>query len=292
MLPSSIGFSQRHLTPFVDFMAYDHREKAGNRGDVVKHPALIAALDTIILEGGYRGLRYADLFAGYAYTILQAGGEWVNGIGALQGKLARISSAHLKVWLSRYLSRAQISGSRYPGSSLLASDVAAARNCRIDMTLWDTSPAVCKNLTSFYSGSQHRILCREATISDTEIRSADFLFIDPPGLCTPLKPQYPTWEWILQLSRINHERNILIWLPLEGDTDSDDPCNYAALAATQGLSSTTVRWAEIGPLIGCRLLYSLPDAATNTLRFTIEEVAEIAGWREQIDPAVWHLNAY
>ena len=29
-------------------MPYDHHMKAGNQGDCVKHPALIAALDTVL----------------------------------------------------------------------------------------------------------------------------------------------------------------------------------------------------------------------------------------------------
>ena len=130
--------------------AYDHRKKAGNRGDLVKHPALMAELDVVITEGAQCSIRYADLFAGYARTILQPGGEWMHGIGALQRHSGNISNTHLRCWFNGYFRKGRIIGSTYPGSSLLASDTATARNCRIEMALWDNSPAACDDLTTFY----------------------------------------------------------------------------------------------------------------------------------------------
>ena len=62
-------------------MTYDHHEKAGNQGDVVKHVALIAALDTILQECDQTTFRYADTFAGYAYSPIIQGNEWDRGIG-------------------------------------------------------------------------------------------------------------------------------------------------------------------------------------------------------------------
>lgn len=43
---------------------YDHNEKAGNQGDVVKHTALLAAADALI-TASVGDFDYADAFAGY-----------------------------------------------------------------------------------------------------------------------------------------------------------------------------------------------------------------------------------
>jgi hypothetical protein len=44
---------------------YDHHEKAGNEGDVVKHVALIAALRAVVGEAKGSEFAYADTFAAY-----------------------------------------------------------------------------------------------------------------------------------------------------------------------------------------------------------------------------------
>lgn len=61
---------------------YDHNIKAGNRGDVVKHTALIAVASELMkrCNGTFR---YADAYAGYAYNPLKTNGEWRDGIGVL-----------------------------------------------------------------------------------------------------------------------------------------------------------------------------------------------------------------
>ena len=58
---------------------YDHNVKAGNEGDVVKHAALIAAIQALLraTDGPFR---YQDAFAGYASNPLQEDGEWERGI--------------------------------------------------------------------------------------------------------------------------------------------------------------------------------------------------------------------
>lgn len=45
-------------------MPYDHHEKVGNQGDVVKHVALLAALDKDLENHKRSDFCYADTFAG------------------------------------------------------------------------------------------------------------------------------------------------------------------------------------------------------------------------------------
>lgn len=57
--------------PSIEMHPYDHQTKAGNQGDVVKHPALVAALHGLLVE--HEGVfRYADSFAG----------RWDNALSA------------------------------------------------------------------------------------------------------------------------------------------------------------------------------------------------------------------
>src|SRR5688572_13202069 len=119
-------------------MRYDHRIHAGNKGDVVKHVALVAALRTAMEANRRRSFRYADAFAGPSGTTLRRTGEWVRGIGSVdRGKRPR--SRDVRSWLSWYLPRPILPGGRYPGSALIAADVAASLGKRLTMNLWDTS---------------------------------------------------------------------------------------------------------------------------------------------------------
>ncbi len=54
---------------------YDHHKKAGNEGDICKHPALIAALDETVAHTHCSPFLYADIFAGYAKNPLLKGNE-------------------------------------------------------------------------------------------------------------------------------------------------------------------------------------------------------------------------
>lgn len=59
---------------------YDHATKAGNQGDVVKHPALVATLRGLLAEQDGM-FRYADTFAGrWDYDLSRSYG-WRQGIG-------------------------------------------------------------------------------------------------------------------------------------------------------------------------------------------------------------------
>src|SRR5581483_2262064 len=88
-------------------MRYDHHEKAGNQGDVVKHVALLAALDKVLGKHQRSDFRYADTFAGYAHSPIVQGGEWEHGIGVILGEqnAKRLDhNRHTSLWLRWYLS--------------------------------------------------------------------------------------------------------------------------------------------------------------------------------------------
>lgn len=58
---------------------YDHQTQGEIEGDVVKHPALIAAINGLLAEHD-RLFRYCDAFAGRWEYELRKGGVWTRGI--------------------------------------------------------------------------------------------------------------------------------------------------------------------------------------------------------------------
>ncbi len=122
-------------------MEYDHHTKAGNQGDVAKHPALIAALDGVLKqETNARGeatsspFSYLDIFAGHPWHPLldedevpdiQKRFEWKQGIGALHEKLWAAGTLNPAVtkWRDWYVPRRELVRGWYPGSSVIAADI-------------------------------------------------------------------------------------------------------------------------------------------------------------------------
>ena len=159
---------------------YDHHKKAGNQGDVVKHIALIAALDKVLQKHRGSVFRYADVFAGYAHNPLVQGNEWKQGIGKLFGRQDLDNNEHTTLYNRWYLTRLQIPGGTYPGSSLIAADMGACKKKNIKLSLWDISQPAIANLRKVFRGQGHSIFHYAASPSQIEVKSADFLLIDPP----------------------------------------------------------------------------------------------------------------
>ena len=101
---------------------YDHQTKAGNEGDVVKHPALIAALNGLLTE--HEGLfRYADAFAGRWEYALREGGAWTSGIERFAARWAG-GNPDVELWRRQWTAA---TGLHYPGSTQLAQRILADR---------------------------------------------------------------------------------------------------------------------------------------------------------------------
>lgn len=158
-------------------MTYDHNTKAGNRGDVAKHVALIAALGEILKSWPQQNFRYADTFAGYAYNPLgpkSATDGWATGIGALadRQRVGQPKAPSLEAWLRRYVwSRQSPQYGVYPGSTVIALDVAAEmnRHDEIQVAAWDLSPGAVASLMTTLGTKRHTVHTREATHYDADV---------------------------------------------------------------------------------------------------------------------------
>ena len=253
-------------------MAYDHNQKAGNPGDVIKHVALIAAL--ISIDKNEYTFRFVDLFAGYAYSPLDGGNEWREGIGRIANPSKTSSNLAVQLYLDWYLSRPSLIGGTYPGSSLIAVDVMAYLSKRIELTLFDISEKSIRNLKRVYGSDSHFIHHRAARFEDPEIALADFLFIDPPGIHSSSKPSYPTLKELLEFAKLPANGQTLFWLPLTDSVTENDAARHSLL--NSGFDITQAVWANQGSMIGCMLAYRLAEEGIDALRTSVAEAFDIA----------------
>jgi 23S rRNA A2030 N6-methylase RlmJ len=280
-------------------MRYDHHNKAGNQGDCVKHPALIAALDTVLVRnpGDYGPFDYLDIFAGHAWHPLldqgrvpgvQKEGEWTAGIGVLHHQLweGQNLNEHVRLWRDWYLPRrpALLSG-WYPGSSIIAGDVCRKHKRAIRMTLFDKSDEVQVDLRRFFqpvqptelTGDDWCVIGRSLNpteVKDDAIREPDFVFIDPPGW-SDKDPSYPEWPKVYgHILKPRKNRPTLMWIPTAG-TDGAfkrKPHKKIKEAADLGYEWCAVRWKLAGANSACALVY---NCAGSEIRKAVECVAAI-----------------
>jgi len=279
-------------------MAYDHNEKAGNQGDVIKHIALLAAVDTILTEEKRKAFRYCDTFAGYAVSQLIHGNGWKDGIGlffnttspdcetVIHDKLN--GNAHVEQFRDLYLAgRPGIIGRMYPGSSLIVHDLCLQQNVKPEFSLWDISPSAIASLMTTYKGTEHSINPRPATCNEQPIEDADFVFIDPPkapmtrsgGLC---------WGDMIQFLKPQH-KNFMFWLPIDFRSSKGEMIENTKQqredALIKGLDALEIRWKiDENSLrtVGCQLFYRFSDSAKSNLEAAVRHICDVLNWTVQV----------
>ena len=275
--------------------SYDHRVRAGNQGDVVKHVALVAALETVADDWSEETFRYADIFAGHARYELGADTRerWRAGIGLFRGCRRRLqTNRHVAYWVERYLS-GDIPPRTYPGSSVIARDVLIAHKTAIHLSLWDISPPAIADLRREFDPKSCDVFPSNAKWTDAAVRRANFLFIDPPGLSSRNRKRYPKLDDLAKfLSNRPAHQSLLVWLPVNADTTSsppgEDSASWEAQEASHrfGCDGIRVRWAKGGKTIGCQLIWKLPDAAASALIAAVKWIVKVTGWQSKLPPGI------
>ena len=236
---------------------YDHQTKAGNAGDVIKHPALIAALKGLLAE--HQGpFRYGDAFAGRPAYELREDGAWPSGIAQLAARWAG-GNRDVGLWRRQWTAA---SGALYPGSTRLAQRVLAGRG-NDEIRAFEIVDACADELRGELG--EEAVFTRSATPADWVDWRPDLLFIDPPGLRSERRPDDPTLESLLRLAApgAEHVRNVLLWLPMVGEGRSSGiarPLDAGAsrtrdVCVQSGFGVLAVRWHEDGPMPGCLLVF-------------------------------------
>jgi hypothetical protein len=259
--------------------SYDHQTKAGNEGDLVKHPALVAALLGLLTDHGGR-FRYADAFAGRWDNHLGASDGWRRGIGAFAARWHG-ENPDIQRWRGLW---APESGAPYPGSTQIAQRILAAHG-PYAIRAYETVEAYAIGLRrGLGEGS---VYARAASASDWHGWPPDLLFLDPPGLRSPANPAYPTLDDLLMSAA--PVPNLLLWLPLFRDAASGGPFppppDQAAIGRLtrdgQGLRALAVYWPSGRAFCGCLLAYRCAAATAERLAIAVRAVVTTmgSGWQ-------------
>jgi 23S rRNA A2030 N6-methylase RlmJ len=250
---------------------YDHQTKAGNEGDVVKHPALIAALNGLLAE--HEGLfRYADAFAGRWEYALREGGAWTSGIERFASCWAG-GNPDVELWRRQWT---HATSTLYPGSTQLAQRMLADR-VDFEIRAFEIVEAYADSLRQKLD--ETAVFTRSATPADWSEWRPDLLFVDPPGLHSNRKPDYPTLCSLLQLAR--GIENVLMWLPMAGGRGSSESTvspalstrNIADECARRDFRALAVRWCDDGSMPGCLLVFRF--ASPKIIRRVSAAVADV-----------------
>jgi 23S rRNA A2030 N6-methylase RlmJ len=262
--------------------AYDHNRKAGNEGDICKHPALIAALNGTVAHTSHSPFKYADTFAGYARNPLRKGCEWRQGIGLVAGVHLLSGNRHVALWAEcAGLNELPTVGGTYPGSAWFARAVCSRRRRPIELWLWETASTPHNDLLTTFS--EAHVFDTAADPHDSAIHNADFVFIDPP--------EKSHWPKISELvGRLGRQPSVLVWLPLGADTTETPPVEDAlsrqcrSEALKLGMRVSAIRWSKGGHTIGCQLLYRVNAHAECALRKAVEDIIHFAQLRRADSP--------
>ncbi|MEA3274114.1 MAG: hypothetical protein U9Q81_02215 [Pseudomonadota bacterium] len=232
---------------------YDHNSKAGNRGDVAKHPALVAAIKGLL--AGHEGLfRYADSFAGRWEYNLSQGGVWTQGIERFA---AAWKDGHpdVQFWREQWSADPD---ARYPGSTQLAKGLLDGYGPH-EIRAFER---VDEYATGLRGGlGEEAVFQHTASARDWAGWRPDLLFIDPPGLHSGAHPDYPTLTALLASAK--DAANVLMWLPMTTAPGQGGPIVPLAMGTIAvwsdclraGHRVLAVRWHNADPLCGCLLVY-------------------------------------
>lgn len=248
---------------------YDHNIKAGNRGDVVKHTALIAVASELMkrCNGTFR---YADAYAGYAYNPLKTNGEWRDGIGVLHDSGFSSKNPAVEFWQELWKCKAGLRGSVYPGSSLFMLKLCLERGLSFHARLWDISPSVVSQLVMFYDPDEVSVFPRPARADDFIDYTPDLLLIDPPDVTEV--------EKVLELFAV--AENTILWLPIctKAGVETEESCRAYHICKERGLSIASVVWDSAQNTRGCRLICRVPINAKRALREAFDYIANEFAW--------------
>jgi 23S rRNA A2030 N6-methylase RlmJ len=240
---------------------YDHSQKIGNKGDLIKHFALTVAVRE--MAAARRSFSYLDVHSGRGAYRLPEGGEWEKGLGVFA---ERCNNQGFPVADLRYFNDLHgiggISQSRqYCGSSSIVRNVLEDLGVnKRKLVLCDTNPEVCRDLEAEFSNSASvQICCVNGYEKAQEVTGLDLVFIDPPDI----REHYMPFMRLLRHCRTEGQP-FISWNPLHGNVQANTMSrNCAAVthfAEEASIPSIAVRWAKgwSRQMCGCQMLFSVP----------------------------------
>lgn len=239
--------------------AYDHKFKAGNVGDVLKHCALLAWMDA--LAGTPRCV--VDTHAGAGMHTLGPTGEWQAGIGRIDAQDADTAPGVV----TRYLEavgdkRTANKGGLYPGSPALLRGALGAEDRLI---LCELAEAPRDRLQAYYdTDTAVTVLGGDGLAglraADPEARQLA-AFIDPPYVSKDEWTQVA--QTVIEVAKNHPTASIAVWYPIKSlmrpQTLAAAVRNAGVPGATIDLLTTPLRLKRRA-LNGSGLLFVRPPA--------------------------------
>ena len=246
-------------------MSYNHINKIGNQGDLIKH----FVLTTLIKHSSFqsRPVNILETHAGFADYQLEKNDSWKQGIGRFVQRYASATARTDEInYFYQLLNLADIKTHQYyPGSSRII------ETCLIDhqitpfnLYLCDHLPQVYQHLQQAYTNQPHiHIYCDDGYAKAKLINSLDLVFIDPPNI----EQQYDDY---IDLIEYLYQNNIAFvsWNPLHGNKQTQRPSQINQAITTMANSSVipliSVLWQQTftEKMCGCQMLVA-PQIAEN-----------------------------
>jgi len=286
-------------------MCYDHANKIGNEGDLVKHSVLLSVQIDLLRQYTFI---YAESHAGRAEYVLPEGGEWRRGVGKFsQNDSLRLDWQNLKEWLKRedtakpgenpepnpkyprlesYYSyicqgRPLAAGMKYPGSSLLVFRLFEYYVPPPRLFLWETDEKAYADLFSAHRPhADVSVHLGDGFSGVANLQEASLVLIDPPAIDPPTQDRILSTLEALQTKGIP----FLCWTArlAEGrdaeSVESPDSLGFYRRAKEAGYSCLRMSWPRAeGRTMGCQL--TLSKKLVRGAKKTLAELCEIMGWR-------------
>ncbi len=174
---------------------YDHRDKVGNEGDVVKHSLLAAVAENLMESKQNANFIYAETHTGRPrYNNLPEDGRWVNGVGPFSAQISELTTNNLPedngenynhllpYWENCFRGPVE-AGSSYYGSNGIVFEMLRKAGKSIEFHLWDNSAAVCHSLLSYYEAWPQVNICRgDGYRGIRTLDKADLVLVDPVSI--------------------------------------------------------------------------------------------------------------
>lgn len=232
-------------------MPYDHKNNAGNRGDVWKHAVLVSIARHIDVAESFK---YVETHSGAPFHSLANARAWRRGVGdILESNADHPYSEAARAWINRQI---------YPAGWKFFVDALTPRCKKIQVVLCDTSKEVANRYNElsrdFSSNHVDGIFKHRDGFAYVRDVSADLVFLDPP-----YSPNAAS-DWASLATACNNLRQRRVphiaWYPIYWPTR---PNELVALTGEVGLE---VMWAEMGSkpsqnMKGCGMLLS-PEMAS------------------------------
>ena len=272
-------------------MPYDHSNKIGNQGDLVKHAVLTACLRQL-LATSKDDFVYAETHAGRPEYVLPTKGEWTRGIGGFslndaidrdrdnrKEGIAGPLSDELRRYDDLFVGGPLSAGAKYLGSTGMAFRLLRDSGRAFQMRLWETDGGAHDDLVRYYRAWEQVQVAQSDGYDGLPGLEAGMVLVDPPKL-----DRDETDTLIQCFDRLPDSTPFLLWVPRASayHGESQPPTESKASREfpdvmnnwSKCIGLQWYKWGHRTP--GCWLAVS-PDLEDTTSKVA-KEVADIMGW--------------